>query len=301
VSSVEQRDAFLRLNRNVHVLYMFPLMPARERVHEDRDTVVLGYHGNRVHLEAMSDTVTPAIEELARSRPVELVCVTNFERYGLPAIGMPDERLVSVRHVQLDDRWAPDTTVSLSILDHLAHVDIGLVPNLLPVHRREQALRLTASDNPWLLYEPFDYLLRLKGSSNPGRLYAFAQLGVPVAADFTPSLCQFVLDGVSGCLAATPEGWFEALSVLADSATVRQRMADELRARIATAADRLPGDLMAFLDTIPSTSRAPLRFPGRPTAEEDLERLGAYAAPSRPGPVARFRATLARRVRRVDA
>src|SRR4051812_34196008 len=73
VSSVEQRDAFLRLNRNAFVLLMFPLVPAVTRSHAESETLTLGYHGNRAHLEAMRDSVTPAIEEIARTRPVELV------------------------------------------------------------------------------------------------------------------------------------------------------------------------------------------------------------------------------------
>src|SRR5207247_2612077 len=57
VSSVEQRDAFLRLNGNVFVYHMFPPMRAVERTHENREPLVIGYHGNRVHLEAMVDSV----------------------------------------------------------------------------------------------------------------------------------------------------------------------------------------------------------------------------------------------------
>jgi hypothetical protein len=200
-----------------------------------------------------------------------------------------------VRHVQLDPDPAPGTTVSPTVVEAIRGVDVGIVPNLLPIRGRERALRATASLSPWLVYEPFDHLLRLKASSNPGRLYPFARLGVPVVADFTPSLAQFVLDGVSGYLAATPEGWFRALERLAASAELRTTMAAALRARLDDAYERQIPDLLAFLAE-PRTY-PPVAFPGRPTAEDDLARLASYASPARGTARARLRARLRHRLR----
>ncbi len=292
VSSVEQREAFLRLNRNIVVLSMFPLVPIGERVHTNDGPLVVGYHGNRVHLEAMAGTgVRAALEELGRVREVEFVAVYNVAARGRALHGVPDERLVRVRHVQLASDLAPGTTVSTSILDELPRMDIGIVPNLLPIRDVRQALRQTATPEPSLAFEPFDHLLRFKASSNPGRLYPFARLGVPVVADITPSLAQYVLDGVSGYLAASPEGWFEALDRLADDPALRGAMATALRERLDAAVER---ELAQLLDVLGRPPRgAPLVFPGRRTAEDDLADLAAYAAPShRPGRE-RLRARLA--------
>ena len=287
VSSVEQREAFLRLNRNIHVLYMFPVVPARERVHADGDVLLVGYHGNRVHLEAMAGTgVRAALEELGRQRRVELVAVYDMEGKGpaSPAC-LPDPRVVPARHVQ----WS-----EAALLTELRVVDIGLVPNLLPVERREHALRLTSSNDPQLRYEPFDHLLRLKASSNPNRLYAFARCGVPVVADVTPSFAQFVLDGVSGFLAASARGWYEALERLAGSPELRMRTARELRARLDAAYERQVEDLLDFLAEPPRG--APPSFPGERTADEDLAELRRYAAPGRPAGAARLTTHLRRLV-----
>ncbi len=295
VSSVEQREIFLRLNRNVHVLYMFPVMPAREKEHSASDTVVLGYHGNRVHLESMAATARPAIELLARTRRVELVCVYNIEASGRAEKGIPDESLVTVRHVQLDPTPAPGTSLPATVVEQLARADIGLVPNLLPVQHRDLALRLTASTEPWLVYEPFDFLLRLKASSNPGRLYPFSRLGIPVVADVTPSFAQFVLDGVSGCLVATPEGWFRALDRLSSSPSLRTTLAAGLRARLDDAYERQVPDLVAFLER--PVEGAPVSLSaGSP--ERDLSRLGSYASPARPTTRSRLRARLRHRLGR---
>ena len=296
VSSVEQREAFLRLNANVHVLYMFPVVPARERRHEQRESLVVGYHGNRVHLEAMAGTgVREALEELGRRRPVELRAVYNLASSGRAVRGMPDERLVRVQHVQLTPGDAPGTTVSQTILDELAQVDVGIVPNLLPVHGLRRALRRTSSLEPSLHYEPFDHLLRFKASSNPGRLYPFARLGVPVVADLTPSLAQFVLDGVSGYLAASPHGWLQALERLAGDPALRTSMAAELRTRLDAAYDRQVVDLLALL-TLPTTGPPPV-FRGQRTAADDLRDLPLYAAPSPRPERERLRARLRRLLR----
>ncbi|MFN8224340.1 MAG: hypothetical protein U0R50_13960 [Gaiellales bacterium] len=288
VSSVEQREAFLRLNRNCFVLLMFPLVQPETKVHGERDEVVLAYHGNRAHLEAMAHTATPALEELGRRRRVRLVCVTNHARYGLPERGLPDPKLVDVTHVQFEP--GPPGGVAESFRAALGASDIGLAPNLLPLVGRREALRATASSNPWLAYEPFDWLLRFKASSNPGRLYPFARLGIPVVAELTPSLAQFVDDGVSGALVATPEGWFEALERLSSSAALRTSMAAALRTRLDAAVTRQATDLLAFVGALDEP--APLTFAGSPSVESELAELDRYASPARPGFIDRLRSKL---------
>lgn len=294
VSSVEQREAFLRLNRAVHVLYMFPLLPARPRAHEEREGIVLGYHGNRVHLTAMADAVTPAIEELARRRPVELVCVYDVAGGRVADAALPDPARVRVRHVQHGGEPAEGSrsTVPSILVEELARADIGLVPNLLPLRDVPGLLRRSADVTPGLAYEPVDHLLRLKASSNPNRLYVFAKLGIPVVADVTPSFAQLVLDGVSGCLAAGPDGWLRGLEHLAASAERRHVLAAALLERVEEAEQRLVPDLLAFLaEPAPG---APVPLPGVRSVEDDLAAFAAYARPSsRPGREA-LRARLAR-------
>ena len=262
VSSVEQRDVFLRTNRNLLVYTMYPSVAARERRHVDLGDgrIVVAYHGNRVHLEAMAHTVRPALEELGRRRPVELSAVYNIETLGRAQLGVPDERLVTVRHIQ----WTP------AFADSLADADIGIVPGELPVANALAALELTAYPEPEFMYEPFDHLVRYKASTNPGRLYPFARLGVPVVADFTPSAAQLVQDGVTGLLASSPHGWLEALEALAGSAQLRERLAAGLRERMDAAYERQVDDFLAAVAAprkaapadLPGTVALADRFPG---------------------------------------
>ena len=270
VSSVEQREPFLRVNGNVHVFEMFPVMAAVAREHRNSERVVVGYHGNRVHLEAMAASVRPALEELGRRRSVEFHAVYNVAALGQATIGMPDERFVRVRHVQ----WSDEAVAS-----ELAGADIGIVPNELPIRDRLRALRDTAYREPEFMYEPFDHLLRFKASTNAGRIYPFARLGVPVVTDFAPSASQLVEDGVSGFVVSGPHGWLDALERLAESAELRNRFAAALRARIVAVYDR---QVPAFLDACAAPQRpAPPALTGVTSPEEELALLSRFPAPGR--------------------
>lgn len=279
VSSVEQRDSFLPLNRNILVHHMFPAMEARPREHGESRPLVLGYHGNRTHLESMARGAAAAIEELGRTREVELLAIYDVAGLGRATVGLPDERVVAVTHVQ----WTPQ------FADSLVRADIGLVPNELPLRDRHDALEATALDLPQLAYESFDHLLRFKSSTNAGRLQPFARLGIPVVADFAPSIAEFVVDRTSGMLGSSAHGWFDALDRLASSPPLRTRLAaaldDRIQAVVAGQVDRL----LAALGTPP--------LPGPPDLGDDDEearrRLGRYRRPGAP-----VRARIARRLRR---
>lgn len=269
VSSVEQRDAFLPLNRNAFVYYMFPEVPQSIREHTDRERLVVAYHGNRIHLEAMRASVAPALEQLARDRPIELVAIYDVRGRGRVRAGLPDPGLVPARHVQ----WTPD------FHRELARADIGIVPSELPIRGRLDVLERSAYDDGELAYEPFDHLLRFKVSTNPGRMFPFARVGVPVVSDFTPSAAQFVLDGVSGFLASGPNGWYEALAALSESSDLRTAAAAELLRRLESAHER-------GLDRFLAWCERPLHGPppdfGGDTSEQRLARLERYPAPRPP-------------------
>lgn len=283
VSSLEQRDAFLRLNRNIHVHWMLPELEAREKRHAERERLVIGYHGNRVHLEAMRGGLQLALEELGRRRPLELLMIYDLERLGRACLGLPDERVVPQRHVQ----WS-----TAAYHETLAHADVGIVPSLLPIRDKLDVLEKSAYPEPEFCYEPFDHLLRFKASTNPGRIYPFARLGIPVVADVSPSACQFIEDGVSGLLASSPHAWFEALSSLAGSPELRGTLAARLRAR---ADEFYAAQIPAFLAFCSATPRPqPIEIAGH-GAEDELARRARYGRPKGAGPLRAVR----RRLRRI--
>src|SRR5207248_8480610 len=94
VSSVEQRDVFLRVNRNVRIHYMFPpLPPVEPRHHSEQEKTVVAYHGNRVHLEAMRESVALALALLAKQRDVELLAIYNMTTLGKARVDIPGVRV----------------------------------------------------------------------------------------------------------------------------------------------------------------------------------------------------------------
>jgi glycosyltransferase involved in cell wall biosynthesis len=277
VSSVEQREAFLPLNRNILIHYMFPRLPRSDRKHAARERTVVGYHGNKVHIETMAGTVDRAMEAVGRSHPLEFHAVYNAATLGEARAGLPDPAIVPTRHLQ----WRWDTYTA-----DIPNMDVGIVPNLLPIANRAQSLEATAVEGLNANYEPFDFLIRFKSSCNPGRLYPFAMAGIPVVTDFTPSAATFIRHGESGFLTAGPHGWYEALEALIGDPALRARMAAAARAPFER---ELENRAARFLDA------ARQRAPTKPLDFGVEERLATELARYRPPPQANLLTRFVRR------
>jgi hypothetical protein len=188
-----------------------------------------------------------------------------------------------VRHIQWSPQLAPGTAVSTVFYDELVRADIGIMPNALPIRDRLTALETTMFPEAEFGYEPFDHLVRLKASSNPGRLFPFARLGIPVVSDFSPSAGQFIRDGESGFIVSSAYGWFEALEALCASAELRTRMAAHLRTIVDAEYER---QLVAFLAFCSKPLKSgTLALGSGPAAEDELARIGRYARPKGRGRV----------------
>lgn len=257
VSSVEQRDYFLRYCSNVMIYYMFPEMKYSPRVHAARDSVILGYHGNRPHLEAIDRDKWWAIGQLSQSRPLEFWAMYNHRKPCRFRSRIANTNGFAVRHIP----WSPE-----NYYRELAQVDIGLVPNSLPAARPFLTRWMGQYGRLRDAYCFNDYVTRYKVSSNPGRLYVFAQLGIPVVADFFPSAAQFITHGRSGFLADSAEGWYDALFRLAASRELRASCAEALHARCLELADA-DRQVAEFIDCCraPSVGR-PARYTRIPRA-----------------------------------
>lgn len=268
VSSVEQRDVFWRLNRNILVYYMLPAkIKAIPKTHITKEPLIIGYHGNRVHLECMFEGLQLALSKWAEQRKIEFWAMYNLG-LGQASIGIPNTKALKVRHIP----WSWE-----NYEQELAHTDIGVVPNLMPVRNRLHMLEQSAFSESEFMYQPFDHLIRFKASCNPGRIYPFAQYGIPVVSDFTPSSSQFISDGESGFLVSSPNGWFEALDLLAESPELRNTMAHNLRA---TTTKIYETQTEQFLDFCKKPIKShPIQFAQIPTAQDELARLSHYRKP----------------------
>jgi len=196
VSSIEQREFFLKYNQNIKIYYMFPSFPQYpllEKINKTR--LHIAYHGNKQHLEEMTE-LTKALDELAYD--VVFSACYNIQKLGKWKKNRPKRCQV------FDRQWTPE-------LYPIVGYDVGVVPSLKPT---------------WKLNN--DYVSRYKYSNNPGRIWVFSQLGIPVIADFTPSSCQIIKDGHNGLLVGTKEGWIRAIKMLFD-VELRNKLSYNLR------------------------------------------------------------------------
>ncbi len=229
VSSIEQREFFIQYNENIFIYYMFPDVPEITKKHIKKDKIIIGYHGNKQHLDAM-ELVSQALDRIAKKYDIELWAIYNIEKLGRWKRNIPKK--CRVRHIQ----WTSE-----DLVDQLSHCDIGIVPALHPTSWLGKLLtRPIRSYIPFLNFEGFnrnDYLQRFKYSNNPGRIYVFSQVSIPVVADFTPSTCQIIEDGVSGLLAGTSQGWEYALTQLIEHVEHRNTFSYNLYSKLAHSPD----------------------------------------------------------------
>lgn len=221
VDSIEMRDYFARYGLPLFSYVEYPLFEPVTKIHEDTSPVVIGYHGNKVHLMGMYPEISAALDELAKRREVEFWAMYNIASLGKWRLGLP--RRIPVRHLQ----WSEESYVS-----ELSKVDIGIVPNMIPV-RGQHRLRFGRSLWSKIFLEvPQDYLMRFKMYSNAGRAIVFARLGIPVVSDMYPSALQLIRHGKNGYLAHSKGGWLDCLERLADSHELRNRFARELATEV---------------------------------------------------------------------
>jgi glycosyltransferase involved in cell wall biosynthesis len=195
VSSIEQREFFLKYNRNILIYTMFPETIKVYTKHKNKEFITIGYHGNKQHLEEMTE-LTKALDDLAEEYLIKFKAIYNIKDLGKWKKNVP--KICPVEHIQ----WERNIKMDF---------DIGVVPSLKPT---------------WKLTN--DYVSRYKYSNNPGRIWVFSQLGIPVIADFTPSSCQIIKDGHNGLLVGTKEGWIRAIKMLFD-VELRKKLSYNLR------------------------------------------------------------------------
>lgn len=179
--------------------------------------LIVGYHGNLIHLESMRDTVSPALEKLGQSMSIELWAMYNYKQQGLWKYGLPD---IKVRHIP----WSMENYTT-----YMAAVHIGLVPCFIP----ERRPRWLKQFNIFKKRDRFnksedDYILRFKMPSNPGRIIVWSLLDVPVIADIFPSAMQAIEDGKSGLLAYSAGGWYRAIKRYVEDYDLRAECVENL-------------------------------------------------------------------------
>ncbi len=223
VNSIESADYFAVPDQSLFIFPTFPIMdPAEVISNDDRSTNTLriGYHGNKIHLSAMYPRITEALNRLREHMDIEF-----WAMYNIRELGRWNERWlkgIKVNHLQ----YEPE-----NYSKYISKVDIGIVPQLIPV-RKSRLIR-------WLIGSPFsrfnerhdNFFMRFKETTNNGRAYVFAQYEIPVVADMTPSSCALFGESEYGYVAYSSNQWFNALAALACDMDLRRRMGLALKKR----------------------------------------------------------------------
>lgn len=239
-NGVEMVNFFAESNANA---FIYPIYPDNELknqvVHETKETFQIAYHGNKVHLELMEDTVCHAIERISKVKPVRLKCFYNVESLGKWE-WKPKSKNIMVDHIQ----WTENGYLTAFDQSH-----VGIVPNLIP-------FKPIKSDHDNLLEEnkkafDSDLFFRFKPTSNLGRIVVFAQLGIPVIADMYPSSTEIITHGFSGYIATNRDSWFNYFKKLLDSDDERILMGKRLQEKFVNQYHwkKKNQELISFLET----------------------------------------------------
>lgn len=218
-NGIEVQDVLSEYFENIFLYPICPELNVRPKEHTDHSPLIVGYHGNKVHLTAVMPYISAALDELAKQYPIELWAIYDLQGLGSLPFDICDSASVKVRFFQ----WAEDVYEKV-----LAQADVGIVPNTIPFHDSLLAKRQIAPLSSAFQPHETDILLRFKSTTNPGRIYIFSQLGIPVVAGFAPSAAQVIRHGSNSYLANSAGGWYQCLRSLLDSASLRNEMGHKL-------------------------------------------------------------------------
>lgn len=223
VNSIEAANYFSMPGQSIFIYPTFPIMPPAEvNSSNDCSTGVLriGYHGNKIHLAAMYPRITDALNRLRGGIDIELWAMYNIRELGRwNEDGLSQ---IKVNHIQYDPE---------NYAKYISKVDIGIVPQLIPV-RESKFIRWLMGSRRSIFNERHDnFFLRFKETTNNGRAFVFAQYEIPVVADMTPSSCALFGENEYGYVAHSTSQWYNTLEALARDANLRKRMGLAIKKR----------------------------------------------------------------------
>jgi glycosyltransferase involved in cell wall biosynthesis len=240
----EMQDWLSDYFEKIFIYPIYPQIKALQKQHVQRQPLIIGYHGNKVHLTAVIPHVSAALEKLAEQHKIELWAIYDVKNLGKISPELCDPNRVPVRYIQ----WSSDVYEK-----ELAQADIGIVPSEVPIHDEKVAKEKIISHSSRYQPHESDYLVRYKNTSNAGRIYVFSQMGIPVVAGLTPSASQAIKHGVNGYLAHSVGGWYSALKKLADSVEHRNQLGNKLYEvfQAEVSVDILNRNLIDFIQNLP--------------------------------------------------
>ena len=197
VGSVEEKDSIIKHNMNCFIFPQIEKMyqGIKPKIHTKKDKLIIGYHGNSVHLNHMHNGLKNALERLSKELPIKLIWICNTDTdwiQGIPNIETEFKK------------WNIKT-----IINDIKSFDIGIVPNI-----SESVEDNSLNTNMKLGLYNTDLKIRFKNKSNIGRSLVLFQCGIPVISDLTPSNMHILANPKNGYAVLSENGWYYALKNL---------------------------------------------------------------------------------------
>jgi glycosyltransferase involved in cell wall biosynthesis len=262
-NGIEMKDWYSRITPNIYVYNIYPSLQYKFRKHESSDKVIIGYHGNKVHLPAMYPRITLALDALADLFQIEFYAMYNIEKLGSWTLGLPNAKKIKVKHIQ----WSENNYEK-----YLSRVDVGIVPNLLPIKNLKKSKKKAVLASSIFREHEEDYLIRYKPTSNSGRIFPFVQYGIPVVSDMFPSALQMIRDGYDGFVCYSSSSWYLALKKLIEFPEQRNLFAERMFEKFITfySPEALNLGLVEFINNL-QPSPPPLPLPLTITGKSCLD------------------------------
>jgi hypothetical protein len=220
VNSLESYDYFSTHNKPMFVYPTYPLVNKGGCVEHKKKQIVIGYHGNKIHLQAMEKLIVEAMNDLSDYVDYEFWAMYNIAE--LREWKGASKLKAKVRHIQFSyENYAA----------FISNVDIGIIPQFIPVKDSKLFRWLMGSFRSRYNERHDNYFHRFKETTNNGRAFIFAQYGIPIVADMTPSSCALIGENEYGFVASSRSGWFNALILLARDSNLRINMGRKLERR----------------------------------------------------------------------
>ena len=220
VNDIEAKDYFSQFcdNDNILIYYLQPKLPPKTECPVSKEKFIIGYHGNKVHLDAMYPRITNAIERLATEIPLEFWAMSAWKD---SEFWNKEKRLsFPIRYIS----WSQENYAK-----YIANVDIGVVPQLMPIKYSQLLMYFIMSFGTKFNETKNDFIFRFKETTNRGRHLVFARYGIPVISDMTPSACNFIDSDETSFLAYHTDAWYKAMRTLAHDKDRRKQMGKQFQ------------------------------------------------------------------------
>ena len=221
VNGIESRDYFTRFIDNIFVYHLQFLVGNQKKLSpKNNKKFILGYHGNKIHLNSMFPRVTNALNKIAKEFDIELWAMYNVNKLGRCNFDKHKDILFKIKHIQYSEE---------NYDKFLAKSDIGLVPQNIPIKKNIFFNFLVGTFDKRYNESNNDFFFRFKETTNLGRHLVFAQYGIPIISDMSPSACSFIEYGANGYLAHHSDSWYKCMRLLIENKKLRLKMGNNLK------------------------------------------------------------------------